>query len=535
MDLKNQIEQSGEQKQHHRQLSRLSKAAKHAEELVRLASQRCDARSALEAEVYASQMAGIMLLEREVDWEGALAKFLHARKLLEELFKVGSFEQRATCRHFLDQVEPAVRFCEYQIGRLGGKAPDTSQLLEAAAGVGAGSDVLSGKLASLAAEAQAERAAATSEITWDGEIYPIRDDRCRIAVHAARELQTQLDEQLGTLMEGIEGPGSDINPLISLFDRTINAYSEAQSAVRAASQLGSRGEDAELQNDELMSLGRALRGIELQQTIARNIMLAKSAAARYHRALRRQLLGGKASKDRSGERPGKPEDVVRIYETLISNATELNALAGDVGGTAGESLMDECSAYIDDFKAAKTVYAAHGLLLHGDYSGAAALFDRGRERCGQAVKKHSECSEIDVAAVERLKRLEEEATAFKAVALGEMHASSMEKAEETAEQVDELRLQDQTRQRGKDGAMAFLSENWDVWESYAGEGAAKIVPLPPNPRLLPVRPIVLDTAWMCVEAPNVAHRVPKSRKTEGKSDGGLGGATGMVSRLFGWK
>jgi hypothetical protein len=60
---------------------------------------------------------------------------------------VGSFEQQATCQHFLDQVEPAIRYCTYQISRRGGTAPDPAELLAAAGaggGTGPGAGVLLG-------------------------------------------------------------------------------------------------------------------------------------------------------------------------------------------------------------------------------------------------------------------------------------------------------------------------------------------------------------------------------------------------------
>lgn len=114
-------------------------------------------RPQLEAEAYSLWMAGSVLLEKESDWEGALARFLRARcgarwvagpglvgcpgsgmphahghrirapsvcpsadhtvhrlpacrQLFEELAKVGSFEQQGVCKHFLDQVDPTVRW-----------------------------------------------------------------------------------------------------------------------------------------------------------------------------------------------------------------------------------------------------------------------------------------------------------------------------------------------------------------------------------------------------------------------------------------
>ncbi len=44
------------------------------------------------------------------------------------------------------------------------------------------------------------------------------------------------------------------------------------------------------------------------------------------------------------ERPGKPEDVVRLYDGMAVFAADLGDLAADVGGAAGEALIDRASA-----------------------------------------------------------------------------------------------------------------------------------------------------------------------------------------------
>ena len=60
------------------QIRRFSKAAHSAQELSDLASQRGDARTALEAQAYALYMAGTLAFERQ-QWETALAKLLRAQ------------------------------------------------------------------------------------------------------------------------------------------------------------------------------------------------------------------------------------------------------------------------------------------------------------------------------------------------------------------------------------------------------------------------------------------------------------------------
>ena len=46
------------------------------------------------------------------------------------------------------------------------------------------------------------------------------------------------------------------------------------------------------------------------------------------------------------ERPGKPEDVVRLYDGMAAVATDLGDVAADVGGAAGELLIDRSSAQV---------------------------------------------------------------------------------------------------------------------------------------------------------------------------------------------
>ncbi len=79
MELKKEAEGKVAPRKHLHSTKRLAKAAYWAAELSRFASQRCDTRSALEAEAYSSWMGGNLLLEKESDWEGALARYARAK------------------------------------------------------------------------------------------------------------------------------------------------------------------------------------------------------------------------------------------------------------------------------------------------------------------------------------------------------------------------------------------------------------------------------------------------------------------------
>lgn len=48
-----------------------------------------------------------------------------------------------------------------------------------------------------------------------------------------------------------------------------------------------------------------------------------------------------------GMRGRGPSAVVRAYDTLLQNAKDLTDVAGQLGGAAGEYLLDECSAKVN--------------------------------------------------------------------------------------------------------------------------------------------------------------------------------------------
>lgn len=79
MELKKDTEDKVDARKRHHSVRRFAKASYWAAELSRFASHCCDTRGALEAEAYASWMAGNVLLEKETDWEKALAHYARAK------------------------------------------------------------------------------------------------------------------------------------------------------------------------------------------------------------------------------------------------------------------------------------------------------------------------------------------------------------------------------------------------------------------------------------------------------------------------
>jgi signal recognition particle subunit SRP68 len=79
MELKKELESSMDKRKRQHLIRRLAKAHRWAVDCAALVGQRCDPGSALEAEAYAAWMHGNLLLEKESDWELALAKYMRAK------------------------------------------------------------------------------------------------------------------------------------------------------------------------------------------------------------------------------------------------------------------------------------------------------------------------------------------------------------------------------------------------------------------------------------------------------------------------
>ncbi|KAK9814357.1 hypothetical protein WJX72_004470 [[Myrmecia] bisecta] len=515
MELKNQVEEKPDPRKRLHLIRRLAKAARWAGELARVAAQRCDVRTCLEAEAYLAWMSGNVLLEKEVDWETALAKYLRAQKLYEELGKVGSFDQASVCRQQLEEIEPTIRFCKYQISRKGGAPPDPHALLDLAAKDGPGMDQLHLKLSSLAKESQAQAAPGVLSMTWRGSSYPVRNERARVSLHQALDLAHQLDNAMDT---------GDLEQRLSLSDKMINAFNEAKGSIRSTlSSAPNAADNSDAARADLQALNVAVTGTLLERTITRNLLLVASAKARLGKGAQKAASSA-GSKGKDKDRPARPEDVVRLYDSLLSNVKDLGELAVELGGAAGEQLMDECAAQAAQFQAARCLYVAHSFLAAEKYLEAYALCQRAMERAEGAAKKHQECAKADQAALDDLEALRSQALAFRCVAHAEWFAEQQRAKDGVADGMGAISLAGQAAEPQPEAA-AYLLDNLTRWESFAGVSGkdAKIFPVPAPLQALPVRPFMLDSALNCIQQPSLDHRLAKEEKKS------------TFSRLFSWK
>ncbi|KAL6755220.1 subunit of the signal recognition particle [Haematococcus lacustris] len=543
MELKKQVEVEMHARKRRHLVSRLSKAAAWAKDAARLVAAVGDPRSTAEAEAYASWLLGSLLLEKETDWQRALAQLTRARRLFSELARVSTeSESQALCMQQVEDMEPTLRYCQYQIERQGGAVPDAQQLLTLSDKAELGSvDELTARLLDAGAtSSSAQKPAGLVVLEWQGQQLPARADKVRQAVaqynELAPELATALQSDASAPAASGEGAGpGSLASRLALFDRSQALLQEALNHTRAALKAPTLSE-GDTAYKELAALDSGLRGVMAVRAVDRAALVLSDLEARFATGLQRMALAGmKKGKDKERRDSARPEEVVRGLDSLSRCLAALAELGAAGGGRAGEVLHDRAQAQVSGCQALRCYYLAHGQLAAGRALEAWALFDRAGLRAQEAGGQLGQGEWMQgVQGVTNMGQLEKAAAGYKAVAQAEVAGLAAKEAEALPKGVGGLKLGEKAGAGTGTGAASatpqatFLSEALDQWESFAGGlGAAgakapRIHPLPFRMQAIPARPIMLDTALAHLDYPSIEHRL---RKAEKKS---------VLSSLAGW-
>ncbi|XP_078446658.1 signal recognition particle-related / SRP-like protein [Wolffia australiana] len=468
-------------------LGRLRKAVKWATLFAQLCSAKGDRRTSLEAEAYASYMRGTLLFELDQSWETALINFRSARDVYEKLGKIGDTDNQILCRERVEELEPSIRYCLHKVGELN---IQNSEFLDTEKGPAM--DLLSAKLEAFMNEEKSQQAATLTEFAWLGHKFPVKNAKTRVSILKAREFEKVVDNS------GAEMISPDRK--LSLFEKIFSAYHDARSSIR--NDLVAAG-NAESVKDELNGLDKAVSAVLGQRTIERNQLLVKISKSKF----------GKQRSDK-GERGTKPEELVRLYDLLIQNASDLSDLVSSGRGSNSEevSFSEECIQKGLAFRAQRCFYLAKSYSLSGKRAEAYALFGHSSALAKTALKKLETANSNDKALMEELRLLVEECrtSSFLEHAMGILEEE--EESKDLSKGVSSISLEKTAKKPVK-----FLLENLNEYESAAGDPGAKIPPsiaqFPPPFQAVPCSPIVIDIAFSSIDFPSLDHRIKKDRKS----------------------
>ncbi|KAG6545239.1 hypothetical protein Mapa_013351 [Marchantia paleacea] len=476
-------------------IRRLTKAAKWGDLLNRLCSEKADSRTGLEALAYAEHMRGNLLLERGTDWETALKKFKSARKVYDELGKFGDVENQVMCRQRVEELDSIIKFCMYEMGRSDLKGSD---LLGLTTQEGPAFDLLQSKLEAVMAEARTQQAVSMTELEWLGRKFPVKNPKTRVCILKGQELQKELVATASSLTE----------KKLSVFDKIFIAYQDAKRHIRDDLAVAGTAEDV---REELNGLDRAVSSILLQRTIERNLVLVIIAKARWARAQ-------KGLREEKGEKPAKPEDLVRLFDTLIQNITDLAELV-----TSGRETSAKITSFAKDldarrlsFQAGRCYYLSQAYNVAAKYPEAYALTKRAQEHAELAMNIFRQSADLDEVVVQELTTLAEDCRAQKCL----IHARGVMEEQKSHDYVQKgIGSLNLSKDAVKKEEAGYLLDKLEMYESVLGPAGTKEQPrifqVLPSFRAVPCRPIVLDTALIAIEFPSLEGRLKKEEKATG--------------------
>ncbi|GFN87230.1 signal recognition particle subunit srp68-like [Plakobranchus ocellatus] len=469
--------------------TKLKKAVVYSDELEVLGnSSKCDARTKLECQAYNAWIKGSLDFEVE-RWESAMEYFTKAKTIYEKLANAFSEELQVLYQQRVDEIAPNLRYCAYNIG-------DESALQDLQKmRIAAGEDQLSFKLDDLLSQTREKQAATLSEVTWRGRTVPVKVEAVRLFLLNMQDLNSELES------------AESLDSRVSIYESILKQCIDAQQALRDALQEDAvfkaaiRGQPIEGKISNQHYLHSYLMYIRLNTTVERNLLMVE--------ALKQNLP---ENNPEEGKKITKPQDLVRLYDIIIQNLSEIPNLHGVQDSPALEA---EVEASVLGYKAFRSFYIARSYASAKKWKETLALYQRALDNCKKAVagwKQQAQTPKLkkDITSVELLQQ-------HISGQMSSCQAYSILDSNATGEQSFSTLVSDKRP----------LEERLDEYipEKSLTSKKAVLTRFPPDFEPIPCRPLFFDLALGHIEFPSLDDKLDQKKGAAG------GGLTGMVK---GW-
>lgn len=468
-------------------ISRLRKSTKYALQLQKLCeSDKCDARTKLEAQAYVAWIHGSLHFELQL-WKNAMENLKKAQMVYEKLASALGEEEQLVYRQRCEELAPSLRYCAYNIGDKSA-IDDLMTLRNQAHG-----DLLD-NLDQLMAQTRERRQEVLSDTEWCGRSFPVRPERVRLFLLAERDLDNSFLKS-----------DAKVTDKIDRLERHLMDCKDAIAAVRE-----------ELKNDAgtknrsggglspLQYLLTYLMYIRLNRTIERNLLMVESAKAAL------------AEKTEVEGRKTRPQDLTRLYEIILQNLSELQQLAGMEDDASYQS---EIETKITAYKAYRCFYIAQVLAGMRRWREAGAMYHRAETYAKSAQNSNTITAQlkkdlsvliddVDGARFSSLAHAVLEGDETESSAAPSLQTSKNSKGKKVP-------LVDRLNEYREDPTLATKQPN--------------VIKLPPEMQPIPCKPLFFDLALNLVEFPSLEDKIDVAGKK-----GNPAGITGFVKGLWGW-
>jgi len=211
------------------------------------------------------------------------------------------------------------------------------------------------------------------------------------------------------------------------------------------------------------------------------------------------------------EKKTRPDDLVRLYETLIQNLTEMASLPG----TDTEN-SKEIAAKILSYKAFRCYYVGLSYAGITKYGEAIALYNLARSKhIPIALTHHQECKNIDKDEIQKLKELDQTIRSQQS----QSHAQAFIKPTTPLEQKQKGKEKEKPKDEEKpdteepeEERLQPLLAHIDEYKAATSNGKPYIVSFPPEFEAIPCKPLSFDMALNSTQFPSLQNRMKEQKK-----------------------
>eukprot|EP01025_Chloroclados_australasicus_P034771 TRINITY_DN3550_c0_g1_i1.p1 TRINITY_DN3550_c0_g1~~TRINITY_DN3550_c0_g1_i1.p1 ORF type:complete len:638 (+),score=76.85 TRINITY_DN3550_c0_g1_i1:26-1915(+) len=491
-------------------MSKFGKAVKHAFELRDLALVVCDGRTQIEATGYASNLKGQQELEKG-NFAAAFEHLSRGQMMFSALAQLGEpyqpSGQSSMCRLIATEIGDQVRVCQYQMERTGltAKFEPTEEDAELV-------KKIEGLKSSIPSVSDGNVSQAAVSFSWLDEQYPVPNQDIQPVI-------VQLMDSQNKLYNAMDSEITNKNELNKEYNKGLQA---ALKSVTDTLQSADRDTDAET-CEKLEALKWAIKGTQLQHTLQWGQERAEDMRARFDEQMLKQLAGGRSGgKGGKGAAASKPEDLIRVYDEIMNAAKELEQLAMEnLSGMIAEKILSQSAFEAAYFRACRCYYVGHAYLRKKRHSEAYALFKRVSNLVDQSVEKMEDMVQPPSEAITLdMEKLKQKALAFQIVVKVEVDIAKQKETKSVHQGLQKVNINQEAdngtqKQQKQQETIRYLVDNLDKWESFVGQNAknARVFKIPPNPEMIPMRPILLNTAEQYIQMPSLKHRYTQKQES----------------------
>lgn len=363
----------------------------------------------------------------------------------------------------VDELTPNLRYCAYNIGDKSA-IDDLMQMRGKLSG-----DILS-NLDSLITQSR-EKQVSVEEVFWRGKTCGTATPKVSALLITDSKLNATLDKA-NTHQEKID-----------ILEGHLIDCKDAIAALREEFKGELKAKEGEKEGPQ--QLLAYLQYIKLSRTLERNLILIK--------------IGEESEKT-------KPQEIVRLYETVLHNLVEMTQLQDD------DEFRREHDARTKGYRAFRCYFMAKSLANAHKWREAMALYQRSLQHVKDALEqKNFLPGDLMYALVELEKKIQGAQCAA--------HAHSiLEDQEDDASQGKQVKTKKYLEER--------LHEYFED-PSLLGK-QPNICKIPPPMEPVPCKPLFFDIAFNKIEFPDLSDKIQTSNKNE------KGGISGFVKGIWGW-